>query len=398
MMFPPRTPVRVQNAHTCMGSIYEFIAKYERWTADGSADTCDFALGNPQTMPLEAFVTALREAAIPKDKAWYAYKMSEPSSREIVSKSLERLTGLQFPHENIFMTNGATGALLVTMNALIGPGDEVIFNSPPWFFYEGMILNSGGKPVAVDVDPATFDLDLAGIERAITDNTRFIIVNSPNNPTGKIYSPDTLEKLGKILEAGSKRIGRPIYLVSDEAYRAIVYDNAKFHSPTTFYKNAIMIYTYGKTLLTPGQRVGYIALSPRMDDLEGLRTILFSSQILSGWAMTSALMQHCLGDLEKMSLDVKALERRRDRFVKGLRDCGYEVRSPEGAFYITPKTPIEDDVAFADLLAREGVLCLPGSVVKMKGYLRASVTAGDEMVERALPKFAAARKQVLAAR
>ena len=398
MIFPPRTPVRVQNAHTSIIPIYEFITKYERWRADGREDTCDFALGNPQTMPLEAFVTALRDAAIPKDKSWYAYKMSEPSSREIVSRSLNRLTGLAFPPEGIFMTNGATGALLVTMNALIGPGDEVIFNSPPWFFYEGMILNSGGKPVAVDVDPTTFDLDLEGIERAITGNTRFIIVNSPNNPTGKIYSPETLERLGRILEAGSKRIGRPIYLVSDEAYRAIVYDDAKFHSPTVFYKNSIMIYTYGKTLLTPGQRVGYIALSPRMDDLEGLRTILHSSQILSGWAMTSALMQHCLGDLEQMSLDLKVLERRRDRFVKGLRDCGYEVRTPEGAFYITPKTPIEDDVAFADLLAREGVLCLPGSVVRMNGYLRASVTASDEMVDRALPVFAAARRQVLAAR
>jgi len=393
-MFPPRTPLHVQRAHKSIIPIFEFIGKYERWTSAGGPDLCDFALGNPQTMPLEGFVTALRDATTPKDKSWYAYKMSEPSSRETVCAALKKLTGFDYPAENIFMTNGATGALLVTMNALIGTDDEVIFNSPPWFFYEGMILNSGGTPIAVDVDPDTFDLDLEAIEKAITERTRFIIVNSPNNPTGKIYSRDTLEKLGRLLETASKRIGRPVYLVSDEAYRAIVYDGARFQSPAEFYKNTIMIYTYGKTLLTPGQRVGYIALSPRMDDLEELRTILLSSQILSGWAMTSALMQHCLPELEKLSLDVGALQRRRDRFVTGLRECGYEVRTPEGAFYITPRSPIDDDVAFADRLAKEGVLCLPGSVVNMKGYLRASVTASDEMVERALPIFAAVRKHL----
>jgi aspartate aminotransferase len=390
-MFPPRTPLHVQHAHQSIVGIYDFLAQYERWVAAADDQCCDFALGNPQTMPLEGFVAALRAATTPRDPSWYAYKANEGSSREIVRKSLRRLTGLEYPADNIFMTNGATGAHLVVMNALIGPDDEVIFNNPPWFFYEGMILRSGGRPVAVDTRPGTFDLDVGAIERAITDNTRFVIINSPNNPTGKIYSPATLARLGRVLESASRRIGRPIYLVSDEVYRAIVYDGATFHSPTKFYRNSIMVYSYGKTLLTPGQRVGYIALSPNMDDLAGLRTILLSSQILSGWAMTSALMQHCLGDLETISLDVGALQRRRDRFVNGLRHCGYEVRVPEGAFYITPKAPIEDDVAFAELLARQGVLCLPGSVVKMNGYLRASLTASDEMIERALPIFAAAR-------
>lgn len=390
-VFPPRTPVHVQEAHKSIVAIYDFLAKYERWIAASNDNCCDFALGNPQTMPLEEFVAALRDAATPRNTSWYAYKTNEASSREIVCASLNNLTGLEYPADNIFMTNGATGAHLVIMNALIGPNDEVIINNPPWFFYEGMILHSGGRPVGVDVDPGTFDLDVDGIERAITENTRFVIVNSPNNPTGKVYSPDTLMKLSSVLDGASKSIGRPIYLVSDEVYRAIVYDGTTFHSPTKFYKNSITVYSYGKTLLTPGQRVGYIALSPQMDDLEGLRMILYSSQILSGWAMTSALMQHCLQDLEQMSLDVDALQRRRDAFVRGLRECGYEVRAPEGAFYITPKAPIEDDVAFADILAKEGVFCLPGSVVKMNGYLRASLTATDDMVERALPVFAAAR-------
>jgi aspartate aminotransferase len=390
-MFPPRTPAHVQNAHKSIVPIYEFLAKYERWIAAAGPDGCDFALGNPQTMPLEGFVTALRDATRPQNKSWYAYKANEPTSREVVCSSLKDLTGLEYPAENVFMTNGATGAHLVIMNALIGPRDEVIINNPPWFFYEGMILNSGGKPVAVDVDPNTFDLDVDAIERAITDNTRFIIINSPNNPTGKVYSPDTLIKLSRILDGASKSVGRPIYLVSDEVYRAIIYDGAKFHSPTKFYRNSIMVYSYGKTLLTPGQRVGYIALSPQMDHVKELRSIVSSIQILSGWAMASALMQHCLRDIQKLSLDVSDLQRRRDRFVAGLRECGYEVRTPEGAFYITPKSPIEDDVAFSDILAQEGVFCLPGSVVKMNGYFRASLTANDDMIERALPVFAAVR-------
>jgi aspartate aminotransferase len=395
-MFPPGTPKPVQRAHTQIIPIYDFLATYERWVAEGGDTYCDFALGNPQTMPMPEFVTALREAATPRNRTWYAYKMNEPESRVIVRQTLKSLTGLDYPPENIFMTNGATGALLVVMNALIGPDDEVIVNSPPWFFYEGMILQRGGTPVVISVDPETFDPDLGAMERAITERTRFVILNSPNNPTGRVYAPDVLRKISGILETASKRIGRPIYLVSDEAYRKVVYDGATFHSPTKFYKNSIMVYSYGKTLLTPGQRIGYIALSPEMDHLEELRTIMLSSQILSGWAMTSALMQHSLRDLEGISVDVAGLQKRRDRFVTGLRDCGYEVRSPEGAFYIMPRTPIEDDVVFADILAKDGVFCLPGSVVHMKGYLRASVTGTDEMVERALPVFAAAREKALA--
>lgn len=392
-MFPPRTPLHVQSAHASIAHIYEFLARYERWIADGGPSLCDFALGNPQTLPLNGFVTALRDAAIPKDPSWYAYKTNETTSRRTVQDSLRRLTGVEWPVENIFMTNGATGALLVVMNALIAPGDEVIINNPPWFFYEGMVLNSGGKPIAVDTDRRTFDLDLAAIERAISDRTRFVIVNSPNNPSGRIYAENNLRGLGDVLVRASRQLGRPIYLVSDEVYRAIVFDGATFHSPTRFYKNSIMIYSYGKTLLTPGQRIGYLALSPHMDDVEGLRTIMHSTQILSGWAMASALMQHGLPQIERLSLDINVLQRRRDRLVEGLRGCGYEVAMPEGAFYITPRTPTADDRAYADLLASKGVLCLPGSVVKMPGYLRASLTANDEMIDRALPIFAAARKE-----
>jgi aspartate aminotransferase len=393
---PPGTPQRVRRAHASIATIYEFLGKYNRWLAELGPEACDFALGNPQTLPLQGFVDALRAAAIPQNPSWFAYKMSEPSSRAVVRASLARLTGLDFPPENIFMTNGATGALLVTMTALTEAGDEVIFNKPPWFFYEGMVWNAGGTPIGVDVRPDTFDLDVDAISRAITPRTRYVIVNSPNNPTGKIYPPATLERLARVLTDASRTFGKPIYLISDEAYRQIVFDGRTFQSPVTFYKNSIMVYTYGKTLLTPGERIGYVALSPTMDDLEAVRTVMLSTQILSGWAMTSAIAQHALAEIDRLSLDITDLERRRDRFVDGLRACGYDVMRPESAFYLTPRAPIADDVAFCDMLAREGVLCLPGSVVHLRGYVRASITASDAMIERALPVFARVRERALA--
>jgi len=200
-MLPKQTPERVVHAHHKMTPTFEFLEQYQQWLAEADDDYCDFALGNPQTMPLEGFVTALRDATTPQSPDWYSYKMSESSSREIIRNSLLKLTQRDYSPDDIFLTNGATGALLVTMNALIEAGDEVIYNSPPWFFYEGMILNSGGVPISVPVDATTFEIDVAAIEQAITKRTRFIIVNSPNNPTGKVYSPDTLRALAGILAA-----------------------------------------------------------------------------------------------------------------------------------------------------------------------------------------------------
>ena len=385
-------PERLRKARQSMQGTNEFIEKYSDWLRGAGEDHCDFALGNPQEMPMKEFVSALEAAVTPRDKNWYAYKMNESASRDIVSSSLFKLTNRQYDLEDIFITNGATGALLVTMNSLIERDDEVIYMNPPWFFYEGMILNMGGTPVPVNVDPQTFDLDLAAIEKAITAKTRFVLVNSPHNPTGKIYTAATLRQLSDLLQSVSQRIGRPIYLVSDEAYRKVVYDGAEFHSATSFYANSIMIYTYGKTLLTPGQRLGYVALSPEMDDLEDMRAAIWSSQVLCGWAVASALMQHSLQDLEAVSLNISDLQRRRDKFVAGLRECGYDLHVPEGAFYLTPKSPIADDFEFVDRLAEEEVFCLPGSILTMPGYFRVSITANDQMIDRALPKFAAANK------
>lgn len=355
----------------------------------------NFAVGNPQEMPLADYVSALERAVPPRNKEWYAYKVSEAQSQETVSASLRAWRGVDFAPEDILMTNGAVSALYVALWTLSEPGDEVIFNLPPWFFYEAQITASGAQPVKVRVNPETFDLDLNAIKAALTPRTRAIIINSPNNPTGRIYPPETLRALGDLLSDASARHGQPIYLISDEAYSRIVFDGREYPSPTSYYPYSLLVYTYGKTLLTPGQRLGFIALPPTMPERETLRQTLMTAQVVTGFSFPNALLQHALRELDSLSIDIGKLQARRDRMVSALREMGYEVHSPEGTFYLFPRAPIEDDWAFADVLLRHNILCLPGTVTEMPGYFRLSITANDEMVEQALPGFERAMNEAV---
>lgn len=253
----------------------------------------------------------------------------------------------------------------------------------------------GGQPVRVRVDPVTFDLDLDAIAAAITPRTRAIIVNSPNNPTGRIYPRETLRALSDLLAEASARQGRPIYLLSDEAYSRIVFDGRTYPSPTEVYPYTLLIYTYGKTLLAPGQRIGFIALPPMMPERDTLREALVTAQVLTGFTFPNALLQHALAEIDQLSIDIRHLQVRRDRLVGALREAGYEVHVPEGTFYLLPRAPIADDLDFSQVLLRHNILCLPGSVTEMPGYFRLSMTASDEMIERALPGFERARAEAV---
>jgi aspartate aminotransferase len=291
------------------------------------------------------------------------------------------------------VTDGAFAGLNLCIRTVTDPGDEVIFLTPPWFFYEAIILGGAAHPVRVPVNYETWDLDVDAIEAAITERTSAILVNSPNNPSGKIYQPETLRALADVLTAGSERIGHPIYLISDEAYSRIVFDDRSFTSPTESYPNSFLVYTYAKQLLTPGQRVGYIALPPEMPDRPQMREALQLGQLTyGGHAAPTNVLQRAMSDLEGMSVDVKALQRRRDRVVESLRSYGYDLHSPEGTFYLLPTSPDPDDVAFVERLAEDKVFVLPGTVVEMPGRFRISITANDEMTERALPIFERAAK------
>ncbi len=358
---------------------------YERRHLDPGI--ADFAFGNPQEFPLPGLVDALQRHAVPKDKDWFAYKFSEEEPRTVVADSLRHRTGIEFRPEDVALTAGAFGALGVTIRALCDVDDEVIFLSPPWFFYELMIVSSGATPVRVRLQAPDFDLDPAAIAAAITPRTRAIIVNSPNNPTGRIYREPELAALGRVLKEASERHGRPIILISDEAYNRIVFDGIEFRSPALDYDATMTIYTYGKTLLAPGQRIGYAAMSPTFPDREAMAYRIMVQQLASGWGFPNALLQHAIGDLEGLSVDIPALQARRDRMVPALREMGYEVTRPEGTFYLMVRSPDPNDMAFTARLAALGALVLPGAIVESPGWFRISLTASDEMVERGLEVF-----------
>ncbi|MFN8450659.1 MAG: aminotransferase class I/II-fold pyridoxal phosphate-dependent enzyme [Anaerolineae bacterium] len=387
---------RTMKLYQSLAHVIGFLTSPDATVNNTAPDAADFLFGNPHEMPLERFTQALQQWSAPQNKDWFAYKLSEAPARAVVGNSLRVRYGLPFRDEDINLTNGGFAALAVALNAVVDPGDEVIFISPPWFFYEALILSVGADAVRVKVNMQTFDLDVDAIAAAITPRTRAIIVNSPNNPTGRIYPEATLRQLAQALTDASNRYGRPIYLISDEAYSRIVYDGRSFMTPTAYYPHSFLAYTYGKTLLTPGQRLGYLALAPDMPDREMVGNAIMLAQITLGYAFPNALLQHAMPDLERLSIDIEHLQEKRDRVVGALRDTGYDVHMPEGTFYLLPKSPIADDGQFIRLLAEQNIYCLPGWIVEMPGYFRVSLTANDAMIDRALPGFAAARRQAAA--
>ncbi len=368
------------------------------WARSGRRpDGADFVAGNPHELALPGFVEALQRWAVPRDKDWYAYKMNEPEARAAVVDALRERRGIAFHPEDVHMTDGGFAGLVVSMRAVVDAGDEVIFISPPWFFYEALIMASGATPVRVTSLPPAFDLPVDAIAGAITERTRAVVVNSPNNPTGRIYPAADLERLASVLAEASEASGRPVYIVSDEAYSRILFDDQEFASPTAFYPNSFLVYTYGKTLLTPGQRLGYVVLPPTMPEREIVRDAILLAQVVTGHSFPNALLQHALADLEALSIDVKHLQGKRDRMIDVLRNLGYEVHVPEGTFYLLPRSPIPDDSAFTEMLAAENVFVLPGALVNLPGYFRISLTANDEMIERAIPGFERAMRLATAA-
>lgn len=369
----------------------EFLTRSKWASRVGSADICDFVVGTPHEEAIPEYVEAIRKASVPLRPDWFGYKVNDPQAREIAAEALRQRIGVAFENEDLFLTNGASSALIIALSAILDPDDEVIFLSPPWFFYESMINFTNGKAVRVKVDPQSFDIDVDAVASSITPRTRAIIVNSPNNPTGKIYPPETLDRLAEVLTTASEKFGKAIYLISDESYNRLIFDERKFSSPTAHYPNSFLIYSYAKALLTPGQRLGYIAISPAMNEREKIRHAVQLTQY-NLYAFPDAVQLHALRDIESLSFDLNRLQQRRDLMAKALIEQGYELHIPEGAWYLLPKTPIPDDVEFARILAEQDVYVLPGSIIELSGYLRICLTANDEMVHKSLPVFESAIK------
>jgi aspartate aminotransferase len=354
-------------------------------------EICDFTFGNPHEMPLDGLVSAIRARAVPHNKDWFAYKTSEEAPQAYLADCVSRELGLAFEPADIALTAGAFAAIMVAFRLVLDAGDEAVFSEPAWFCYEPMLLAADAIPRKVQLAAPRFDLDLAAIEQAIGPRTRLVIVNSPHNPTGRIYDRNTLKALAELLERASSRFGRRIFLLSDEPYRRLRFDGRDFVSPAALYPWTLISYSYGKVLLAPGQRLGYLALSPLMpaSERQALRDVMFSVQMALGWCFPNAVMQYAVEDLEHLSIDQAALARRRDRLTATLTAAGFDVLPPEGTFYLWSKWPAGDPEQYWSALADRKVFVLPGSIMNSPAYLRISLTAADAMVERALPAFTA---------
>ncbi|WNB84331.1 aminotransferase class I/II-fold pyridoxal phosphate-dependent enzyme [Cellulomonas sp. ATA003] len=312
-------------------------------------DISDFTFGNPHEMPLRGLVDALTRSAEPRAVDWYAYKASEEAPRAFLAESLRRELDLPFDPQDVALTAGAFGAIGLAFHLLTDPGDEVVIPVPGWFLYAPMLRQAGATPVEAPLHPTTWDLDLEAIDAAITPRTRIVVVNSPHNPTGRVYGPEVWTELAAVLDRASERIGRRIYLLSDEPYRRLRFDGRGFVSPAAHYPWTLIDYSYGKVLLAPGQRLGYLALSPLMPatDRLALRAAAFPTQAALGWTFPEAIMQHSVEALERLSIDTAELESKRNLMVDALAGWGYAVVRPEGTFYLWGTAPGGDAVAFA---------------------------------------------------
>jgi len=280
---------------------------------------------------------------------------------------------------------------MVAFHIVLDPGDEAVFSLPAWFCYEPLLIAASATAHKIALQQPSFDLDLDAMDAAIRKKTRLVILNTPHNPTGRIYSRAALEKVAELLERASNRIGHRIYLLSDEPYRRLRFDGNGFVSPASIYPWTLISYSYGKVLLAPGQRLGYLAISPLMPalDRKAFSESMLAAQMSLGWCFPNAVMQYAVPDLENLSIDQTALARRKDRLMGILAESGFETLSPEGTFYLWSKWPKGNPEQLWNDLADRDVFVMPGSLLGTADYLRLSLTATDEMVERARPAFLA---------
>jgi aspartate aminotransferase len=384
---------RTQAAVDAFESLKHFAFKSRYGERRGDPAIADFTFGNPHEMPLEGMVAAIRASAVPQNKDWFAYKTSEEAPQAFLAKTLASELDLAFEPPDIALTAGAFVAISVAIRLVLDAGDEAIYSEPAWFCYEPMLIAADTVPRKVPLKASSFDLDLDAIDAAIGPRTRLVIVNTPHNPTGRIYGRDVLAQLAERLERASKRIGRRIFLLSDEPYRRIRFDARAFVSPAAVYPWTLIAYSYGKVLLAPGQRLGYLAISPLMPpaDRQALRDAMFTAQMSLGWCFPNAVMQYAVPNLDELSIDMQALARRRDTLSDVLTRAGYDVLPPEGTFYLWAKWSSGNPERQWNALADRDVFVMPGSLMNAKEYFRISLTASDEMVARALPVFAEVR-------
>ena len=354
----------------------------------GAGNVYDFSLGNPNVEPPEEFRQALREVAAADIPGKHAYMPNAgyPETRRAVADYLFREQGVAMKAEQVVMTVGAGGALNVVFKTILDPGDEVLIPTPFFVEYRFYVDNGGGVTVTVPTRE-DFSLDLTAIEAAINKNTKAVLINSPNNPTGRVYDVASLEGLAAVMRRKSGDYGRTIYLVSDEPYRDIVYDGVRVPGIMKLYGHSILVFSYSKSLSLSGERIGYIAVHPECEDAADLMGGLVLCNRMLGFVNAPALMQRVIARLQGVNVDAGIYKRKRDLLCEGLASVGYEVSKPEGAFYLFQKTPIADDVAFVRALQEERILAVPGSGFGGPGFIRIAYCVDDATIKNAMTGF-----------
>lgn len=354
----------------------------------GADNVFDFSLGNPNLPPPDTFAQALLDTVSTCGPGSHCY-MPQPGYPQVCESVADFLTeeqGVAIAAQDVLMTCGAAGALNVIFKALLDPGDEVIVPTPCFVEYRFYVDNHGGVIRMVPTLP-DFTLDIDAIGAAINDKTKAVLINSPNNPTGQIYSAESLAKLGRLLTDKSDALDRSLYLISDEPYRKIIFDGLQVPSIFQAYEQSIMATSYSKDLSIPGERIGFAAVHPNaIHKAEIMAAMALTIRIL-GFVNAPALMQRVIADLQGQSVDMGVYTRNRELLCNGLADAGYEFITPPGAFYLFPKTPIEDDVAFVRELQKELILTVPGSGFIGPGHFRIAFCVEDETIIKAMPGF-----------
>ncbi len=360
----------------------------------GAKNVFDFSLGNPNVDPPEDLKKALRlvvEEDLPGKHA-YMPNAGYPETREAIADFLSLEHDLTLLRDHIVMTVGAGGALNVIFKTLLNPGDEVLIPAPYFVEYRFYVDNGGGVTRIVPTHE-DFSLDLKAIEGGINEKTKAVLINSPNNPTGKVYDAAAIHGLAEIMKRKAREYGNIIYLVSDEPYRDIVYDGIAVPSILKAYPNSLMAFSYSKSLSLPGERIGYIVAHPECEHILDIMGGLTLCNRMLGFVNAPALMQRVIARVQGMKVDVEIYRRKRDLLCDGLASVGYTVKKPEGAFYLFLKAPIDDDVAFTRALQKERILTVPGSGFGGPGYIRIAYCVGDDTIRNAIPGFGEVLKE-----
>jgi aspartate aminotransferase len=312
-------------------------------------------------------------------------------TRQAIAEKINKTHGLNLHGDHVIMSCGAGGALNVILKSLLDPQDEVIVPKPFFMEYTSYIDNFGGVIKKVDTHP-DFSLDVSAIIEAVNDKTKAVLINSPNNPTGKVYSEKNIADLARLLSEKGKDLNKAIYLISDEPYSEIVYDNITVPSILKAYRNSIIAYSYSKTLSLPGERIGYIAVNPEIAEAEDLLNALILCTRILGYVNAPALMQRVVARLQDVKVDIAVYKRKRDLLCDGLAQLGYKFKRPLGAFYLFPESPIPNDVEFVQILLKKNILVVPGSAFGSPGYFRIAYCVDDATIINSLAGFAEAIK------